>query len=82
MHPENAKTIAASHHEELRQQMAESRRGPVRHARRIFPRGSRWPRGLNVSWSRTVLSADTGRRRGSSLVIFISARRPACYDET
>jgi hypothetical protein len=33
---------------------------------------------LNVSWSRTVLSADTtGRRRGSSLVIIISARRPA-----
>ncbi len=71
MHPENAKTIAARHHEELRQHMAESRRGPVRHARRIFPRG------LNVGWSRTVLSADTGRRRGSSLVIIISARRPA-----
>ena len=78
MHPENAKTIATSHHEELRQQMAESRRGPVRHARRIFPRWPRVPSGLNVSWSRTVLSADTtGRRRGSSLVIIISARRPA-----
>jgi len=74
MHPENAKTIAAGRHEELRQQMAESRRGPVRHsgfARHLLPRG------LNVSWSRTVLSADAGRRRGSSLVIIISARRPA-----
>ncbi|HXL96567.1 MAG TPA: hypothetical protein VN969_47270 [Streptosporangiaceae bacterium] len=77
MHPENAKTIAARHHEELRQHMAESRRGPVRQARRFFPRGPRGPRGLNVSWSRTVLSADAGRPRGSSLVIIISARRPA-----
>jgi hypothetical protein len=75
MNPEIAKTIAAEHHEELRQHMAESRRGPVRrdpgHSFLAFPKG--W----HVSWSRTVLSADPTHRRGSSLVIIISARRPA-----
>ena len=34
--------------------------------------------GWHVTWSRTVLSADaTHRRRGSSLVIIISAHKPA-----
>ena len=77
MNPEIAKTIAAERHEELRLHMAESRRGPVRRnpghgfLRRAFPKG--W----HVSWSRTVLSADATHRRGSSLVIIISARRTA-----
>lgn len=77
MHPEIAKTIAVQHYEELRQHAAESRRGPVRRSaghgflNRVFPKG--W----HVSWSRTVLSADATHRRGSSLVIIISARRPA-----
>jgi hypothetical protein len=83
MNPEIAKNIAAEHHEELRQHMAESRRGPVRRnpghsfLDRAFPKGHAFPKGWHVSWSRTVLSADATHRRGSSLVIIISARRPA-----
>jgi hypothetical protein len=63
MNPEIAKSIATQHYEELRQLRARSRRA--------F--GKRW----HVSWSRTVLADDATHRRGSSLVIIISARRPA-----
>jgi len=63
MNPENAMRIATEHREDLRQQMALSRRA--------------FRRGWHVSWSRAVLSADATHRRGSSLVIIISARRPA-----
>jgi hypothetical protein len=62
MNPEIARSIATQHHEDLRQLMARRRRA--------FPR---W----RVSWSRAVLQADATHRRGSSLVIIISARRPA-----
>ena len=78
MHPEIAKALVAQHHDELVQDSAWRRR-PVR---RRFPR---W----HVSWTRTVLappgapgSAGANRaghagRRGSSLVIIISAHRSA-----
>jgi hypothetical protein len=78
MHPEIAKTLVAQHHRELVQDTASRHRG----SRRRFPR---W----HVSWTRTVLSpatapasAGVGRaghpgRRGSSLVIIISAHRSA-----
>ena len=78
MHPEIAKTLVAQHREELMQHSASRRHA----ARRRFPR---W----RVSWTRTVLvpavppgSADANRagqagRRGSSLVIIISAHRSA-----
>jgi len=78
MHPEIAKTLVAQHHDELLQDSASRRR----RGRRRFPR---W----HVSWTRTVLSpaaapgsagagrADHPGRRGSSLVIIISAHRSA-----
>ena len=78
MHPETAKTLVAQHHDELvRDAASRSRRG-----RRRFPR---W----HVSWTRTVLApaappgsaaasrAGKAGRRGSSLVIIISAHRSA-----
>jgi hypothetical protein len=64
MHPEIAKTLVAQHRDELMQQTAPGRRT----GRRRLPR---W----HVSWTRTVL-AQAGRR-GSSLVIIISAHRSA-----
>jgi hypothetical protein len=78
MHPEIAKTLVAQHQNELMQDSASRRRA----VRRRFPR---W----HVSWTRTVLapavapgSAGANRagragRRGSSLVIIISAHRSA-----
>ena len=78
MHPEIAKSLVAQHRDELVRD-AETRR---RAARRRFPR---W----HVSWTRTVLApaaasgsaganrAGRGGRRGSSLVIIISAHRSA-----
>ncbi len=72
MHPEIAPTIAAQHHRSLRDQAAQSRRRPARNRSRGFPRH---PLGWSVSWSRTILSADATHRRGSSLVIIITARR-------
>ena len=74
MHPEIAKTLVAQHRDELMQQAAPGRRP--------FPR---W----RISWTRTVLApageagplggnrAGQAGRRGSSLVIIISARRSA-----
>ena len=77
MHPEIAKTLVAQHRDELVQDSASRR--PA--GRRRFPR---W----HVSWTRTVLAPAVvpggGReprrppgRRGSSLVIIISAHRSA-----
>ena len=75
MHPEIAKTLIAQRHDELVQHSASRPRA----RRRGLPR---W----HVSWTRTVLTpaAATGTnraglagRRGSSLMIIISARRPA-----
>ena len=78
MHPETAKTLVAQHRDELRHEAA-SCRGRTR---RQFPR---W----HVSWTRTVLApaaapgpgapirAERAARRGSSLVIIISAHRSA-----
>ena len=75
MHPEIAKALVAQHREELMQHSASRHRT----ARRRFPR---W----RVSWSRTVLvpavapgsaGANRAGRRGSSLVIIISAHRSA-----
>jgi hypothetical protein len=75
MHPEIAKSLVAQHRSEL---VRDSEAGH-RAARRRFPR---W----HVSWTRTVLApaiapgaSRAGRvsRRGSSLVIIISAHRSA-----
>jgi hypothetical protein len=72
MHPRITQSLASDRHAELVRTATESRRQP---ARRPFPR---W----NVTWSRTILSpaaADlqVGRKRGSSLIIVITARRTA-----
>jgi hypothetical protein len=78
MHPEIAKSLIAQHRDELVRDAETGRRA----ARRRFPR---W----HVSWTRTVLApaaasgsaganrAGRGGRRGSSLVIIISAHRSA-----
>jgi hypothetical protein len=73
MHPEIARALAAQHHDELARGAARARRT----GRRRLPR---W----HVSWTRTVLApAAAGGRsgqadgRGSSLMIIISAHRPA-----
>jgi hypothetical protein len=75
MHPENAKTLVTHRRDELAQDAAACRRV----GRRRFPR---W----HVSWTRTVLApavapganrAGQAGRRGSSLVIIISAHRSA-----
>jgi len=62
MNPRIARTIADEHHATLRRRGADSRRGPVRRLRTRLP-------GWRDSWSRTVLSADATRCRGSCLVI-------------
>jgi hypothetical protein len=82
MHPETAKALVAQHRDELMHDTASSRRSS---ARRLFPR---W----HVSWTRAILApaggqagmqaAGSGRasragRRGSSLVIIITAHRSA-----
>ncbi len=78
MHPEIAKTLVAQHRDELAQQTASRRRSGRRHL-------PRW----HISWTRTVLAPAGGPaaaggnragqtgRRGSSLVIIISAHRSA-----
>jgi hypothetical protein len=74
MNPETAKTLIAQRHEELAQATASRKSGP---SRRLFPR---W----HVSWTRTVLAPMSpvgpmtpAARRGSSVVIIISAHRSA-----
>jgi hypothetical protein len=64
MHPSMTEALAEQRRHEVRRLAAESRRGPVR----VFPH---W----HLSWSKTTL-ASSGRR-GASLVIIISAHRPA-----
>jgi hypothetical protein len=64
MHPYIAQTLTEQHRQDVARQTAGSRRGPVRR----FPR---W----HLSWSRMSL-ASSGRR-GSSLIIIVSAHRPA-----
>ena len=78
MHPEIAKTLAVQRRDELVRQAASRRLT----GRKRFPR---W----HISWTRTVLApagpndaasgqrAGRAGRRGSSLVIIISARRSA-----
>jgi hypothetical protein len=78
MHPEIAKTLVTHHRDELAQDAVACRRA----GRRRLPR---W----HVSWTRAVLApavapgmaganrADQAGRRGSSLVIIISAHRSA-----
>jgi len=78
MHPEIAKVLVAQRHDELMQHPASHRDGPARR----FPR---W----RVSWTRTILTpaepsaaagavrSGRGSRRGSSVVIVISAHRSA-----
>jgi hypothetical protein len=64
MHPYIAQTLTEQHNREIVRRTAESRRGPVRR----FPR---W----HLSWSRmTLVSRD---HSGSSLIIIVSAHRPA-----
>lgn len=63
MHPYVTEALAEQRQQELRRLRAESRRGPVR----ALPR---W----HLSWSRTTLASSSGRR-GSSLIIIISAHR-------
>ena len=81
MHPETARALVSQRHEDLAR-LRYPGRGPRRSGgppgagffRRRFPR---W----HVSWTRTVLASATqpgipgGGRRGSSLVIIISAHR-------
>ncbi|HEY5399060.1 MAG TPA: hypothetical protein VIL16_27130 [Trebonia sp.] len=64
MNPGIAKDVAAQHHQCLRLEAAKNRRMPPRD--RL---------GWHLSWSRTILSADAGQRRVSSLIVVISARR-------
>ena len=71
MHPEIARALIAQHHAELVRDTAKAR-----HRARRLPR---W----HVSWTRTALAPAAGGRsgqvggRGSSLMIIISAHRPA-----
>jgi hypothetical protein len=68
MHPEIARAMAAQRHADLMRDRASAGR-----------RGRRLPR-WHVSWTRTVLAPATAGRAGgreSSLMIIISARRPA-----
>jgi hypothetical protein len=65
MHPDIAQNLVGQRYAELQREAAESRRRPA----------GRFPR-WHISWSRTILS-PAGTRRGSSLVIVISAHRSA-----
>jgi hypothetical protein len=83
MHPEIAKTLVEQRREELTRNTAESRQARKAGTRWLSSRLPHW----HVSWSRTVLSPaggpgtagsgypDRPGRRGSSLVIIISAHR-------
>ena len=83
MHPEIAKTLVTQRHEQLTRYTAESRLTHQAGSGWLSRHLPRW----HVTWTRTVLSpaedpgtAVTGRpnrphRRGSSVVIIISAYR-------
>jgi hypothetical protein len=86
MHPAIAKTLIEQRHEELVRHTAQNRRGrrDSHEARRLSRHLPHW----HVSWSRAVLSpagtpgtTDSSQerqgKRGSSLVIIISAYRSA-----
>jgi hypothetical protein len=85
MHPEIAKTLVEQRREELTRNTAASRRGSRASAGHTWL--SRYMPHWHVSWTRTVLSPaggtgtagsgypDRSGRRGSSLVIIISAYR-------
>ena len=80
MHPEIAKTLVGERHEELTRQTAKGRQARQAGSSWLSRHLPHW----HVSWTRTVLSpaggpetAGSGRhgKRGSSLVIIISAYR-------
>jgi hypothetical protein len=71
MHPELLSSLAAEHCRDLHAMCA--RRTVTDRTRPRVPRVS-LPR-FRVSWTRTRLAAVAGSRRGSSLVIVISATR-------
>jgi len=83
MHPEIAKTLVAQRHEELTRHTAESRQIHVAGSGWLSRHLPRW----HVTWTRTVLSPaeepgaagsghpDRSGKRGSSVVIIISAHR-------
>ena len=83
MHPEIAKTLVAQRHEKLTWHTAESRQMHEGGSGWLSRRLPRW----HVTWTRTVLSSaggpgtagsghpDRPGKRGSSLVIIISAYR-------
>jgi hypothetical protein len=85
MHPQLLSSLAAEHRRDLA--AAIDRRPQLSSARpaRAQPAGASPARArrarlltmpkLHVSWSRTRLAAVSGRRRGSSVVIVISATR-------
>lgn len=74
MHPELLSYLAAEHRRDLHAAMS-ARRAAADRPRPRAPRVS-LPR-FRVSWTRTRLAAVAGSRRGSSLVIVISATRTA-----
>jgi hypothetical protein len=74
MHPELLSSLATEHRRDLHAAMGARRAVPGR-TRPRAPRVS-LPR-FRVSWTRTRLAAVAGSRRGSSLVIVISATRTA-----
>ncbi|HLI40338.1 MAG TPA: hypothetical protein VKV35_01660 [Streptosporangiaceae bacterium] len=82
MHPEIARALVSQRQAALAQVSAEIRRARAcpRAGRRLTRRLPRW----QVTWTRTVLApaaqaagAGGAGRRGTSLVIIISAHRPA-----
>ena len=79
MHPEIAKTLVAQHRDELAQDSASRRRARPPHG---SPGGTSagpgpyWPRPSRRAWRARTAPARLARR-GSSLVIIISAHRSA-----
>jgi hypothetical protein len=76
VNPELLSSLAAEHRRDL---SARPRAGDALVPPQADARAPRvpWPSlpSLRVSWSRTTLAAATGRRRGRSVVIIISATR-------
>ena len=72
MHPELLSALVAEHRRDLHAAMS-ARRAVADRARPRTPRVSLLR--FRVSWTWTRLAAVAGRRRGSSLVIVISATR-------
>ncbi|HEX7165211.1 MAG TPA: hypothetical protein VF223_28690 [Trebonia sp.] len=75
MHPELLSALVAERHRDLHAAMSARRRAVSEGTRPRAPRVN-LPR-FRVSWTRTRLAAVAGSRRGSSLVIVISATRTA-----